>query len=128
MPSPSGPFSDTVRPLALAALLGVAGVAHLARPGNFDQIIPQRLPGSPRAYTYVSGVVELALAVALLRPGSRRLAGVATALFFAAVFPANVKMAVDVLASPRAGTGRKAAVLLRLPLQVPLIRAALRVR
>ena len=128
MPLPSGLRSDTTRPLALAALLGVAGVAHLARPGTFDQIVPERLPGSPRLYTYVSGVVELGLAVALLRPQSRPLAGPATALFFAAVFPANVKMAVDVLASPRTGTGRKVAVLLRLPLQVPLIRAALRVR
>jgi len=125
VPSPSRP--EALRPLALAALLGTAGVAHLVRPANFDQIVPQRLPGPARSYTFVSAVVELALAAALLHPRSRPLAGRATALFFAAVFPANVKMAVDVVSSPRSTTARKVAVLLRLPLKIPLVTTALKV-
>lgn len=119
---------DQVRPLALAALLGVAGVAHLARPANFDRIVPEQLPGSPRSYTYASGLVELALALALLAPRSRRPAGQVAALFFVAVFPANIKMAVDVVATQRLSTSRKVAVLLRLPLQIPLVTEALKVR
>jgi uncharacterized membrane protein len=117
-----------VRPLALAALLGVAGVAHLARPRGFDRIVPERLPGSPRTYTVVSGLAELGLAGALLVPATRSLAGRVAALFFVAVFPANLKMAVDVVASPSADTSRKVAVLLRLPLQIPLVTEALKVR
>jgi uncharacterized membrane protein len=115
----------TVRsPLALAGLLAAAGVAHLVHPKPYDRIVPGVLPGSPRTYTYVSGVAELALAAGLVHPRTRRAAGVVSAGFFAAVFPANVKMALD---WRHASPARRAVAYGRLPLQLPLILWALKV-
>src|SRR5215210_2554741 len=83
------------RALGLAAFLGFAGVAHFKNPEFFDDIVPHALPGSGRTWTYVSGVAELACAVAVARPATRRTGGLAAAALFVAVFPANVQMAVD---------------------------------
>ncbi|MEU5116711.1 MauE/DoxX family redox-associated membrane protein [Streptomyces longwoodensis] len=105
-------------PLLLAGLLAVAGAAHFASPRPFDAIVPQALPGTPRAWTYASGAAELALAAGLALPRTRRGAALATAAFFAGVFPANVKMALDWRDRP---TPQKAAAFARLPLQVPLV-------
>ncbi|MEV8590735.1 hypothetical protein [Streptomyces sp. NPDC051180] len=104
--------------LLLAGLLGSAGVAHFVAPKQFDAIVPASLPGSPRAWTAASGAVELALAAGLAVPATRRASARAAALFFAGVFPANVKMAYDWRHRP---TPAKAAAFARLPLQVPLV-------
>jgi hypothetical protein len=37
-----------------------AGTTHFLMPKPYDAIIPTELPGSPRLYTYTSGVAELA--------------------------------------------------------------------
>lgn len=105
-------------PLLLAGLLATAGVAHLARPRPYDAIVPRSLPGSPRAWTYASGVAELALAAGLALPRTRRTAARATTAFFVGVFPANVKMAADWRDRPAA---QRTAAYARLPLQVPLV-------
>ncbi|MFF8595128.1 MauE/DoxX family redox-associated membrane protein [Streptomyces sp. NPDC015220] len=104
--------------LLLAGLLAAAGVAHFASPRQFDAIVPRALPGSPRTWTYASGAAELALAAGVALPRTRKAAALATAAFFAGVFPANVKMAVDWRDRP---APQKAAALGRLPLQVPLV-------
>lgn len=101
--------------VGFTALFGAAGVAHLVRPAGFDAIVPRVLPGGPRAWTIGSGVVELALAAGFAVPRTRRATGTAAALFLVAVWPANVKMALD-----RPGP----LTLARLPLQVPLVRWA----
>ncbi|MEV5149567.1 hypothetical protein [Streptomyces sp. NPDC052727] len=105
-------------PLLLAGLLAAAGVAHFAVPRQFDAIVPRALPGSPRAWTYGSGAVELALAAGIAAPRTRALAAKAAAAFFVGVFPANVRMAVDWRDRP---APLRAAALARLPLQVPLV-------
>ncbi|TGB10094.1 hypothetical protein [Streptomyces sp. MZ04] len=105
-------------PLLLAGLLAGAGVAHFAAPKPFDATIPRALPGSPRAWTYASGAVELALAAGVALPRTRRTAALATAAFFVGVFPANVQMAADWRSRP---APLRAAALGRLPLQVPLV-------
>ncbi|MFE1378109.1 DoxX family protein [Streptomyces sp. NPDC058740] len=81
--------------LLIAGLMASAGLAHFAAPRQFDAIVPRSLPGDPRAWTTASGVVELALAAGLALPATRRATAHATALFFAGVFPGNVKMAYD---------------------------------
>jgi uncharacterized membrane protein len=111
--------------LALAGLLGAAGVTHFAKPKPYDSIVPRSLPGKPRTWTYVSGVAEVALAATVAAPRTRKLGGLLVAGFFAAVFPANVKMAYDYRTK---STKAKAIAFGRLPLQVPLILWALRVR
>ena len=112
------------RALALAGLLAVAGVTHFVKPAPYDRIVPRVLPGTPRFWTRASGVAELAVAAAVAVPATRRRGGLAAAALFTAVFPANVKMALDW--RHRSPTARAIAYG-RLPLQVPLIGWALRV-
>ena len=114
--------------IRLAGLLLGVGVLHFVRPEPFDGIVPRALPGDARTYTYASGVAEIAVAGALAVPRTRRLGGSLAAALFLAVFPANVQMAVTWLRSPKLSPAAKAASLARLPLQIPLITEALKVR
>lgn len=108
----------------LAGLLAGAGVLHLTRPALFEEMVPRSLPGTRRTWTYASGAVELALATSVALPRTRHVGGLLSAGFFAAVFPANVKMAYDWRHKP---APLRAAAYARLPLQAPLIGWALRV-
>ncbi|MFC4126113.1 DoxX family protein [Nocardia rhizosphaerae] len=122
--------SDTPRRpvhVYLSGLLFVVGILHFVAPKLFDGIVPPKLPGNPRTYTYGSGVAELGVATALAVPRTRRLGGWLAAGLFVGVFPANVQMAVDVVGNPKASGLFKAGVLARLPLQIPLVLGALRV-
>jgi len=110
--------------LGLAAFLAAAGVTHFAQPRMYDRLVPRSLPGSPRTWTYLSGVAELAVAAAVAHPRTRRQGGYAAAGLFAAVFPANIKMAVDWRHRP---VRQRALAYGRLPLQAPMIWWALRV-
>ncbi|MBA8823002.1 putative membrane protein [Saccharopolyspora lacisalsi] len=111
--------------LLLAGGLAVTGTVHFLRPKPFDTIVPRTLPGSARPWTHVSGVAELACAATVAHPRTRRAGATATAGLLAAVFPANVRMAVDWRNKPRA---LRYGAYARLPLQLPLIRRALSVR
>lgn len=101
---------------------------HFVRPEPFDGIVPRALPGDARTYTYVSGVAEIAVGLALAVPRTRRIGGAAAAALFLAVFPANVQMAVTWLRSNRISPAAKAVAVARLPLQIPLVTEALEVR
>src|SRR3981081_3144530 len=57
-------------------LLGI-GTLHFVAPKPFDTIVPAELPGTPRFYTYASGIGELGTGALLLMPGTRRLGGLA---------------------------------------------------
>lgn len=114
------------RALRLAALLAGAGATHFAAPKFYDAMIPESLPGAPRAWTYGSAIAEFATAAALTLPRTRRTGGLAAAVLFAAVLPGNVKMALDARESD--STAYRVGTILRLPLQAPLIAWAWRVR
>lgn len=126
-PHPTLPELVEGRSLALVALLGASGLTHLLRPQVFDPLIPRALPGSARTWTYGSGVAELAVAAAVAVPATRRLGATAAAVLFIAVFPGNITMTVDAFRTTTS-TGRRLATVLRLPLQLPLIAWAWRVR
>ncbi|MCW2615421.1 MAG: hypothetical protein JWN08_2415 [Frankiales bacterium] len=108
-------------PYVLAAVLAGAGSLHLLRPELFDALVPPILPPCQRAWTYASGVAELAVATAVAVPATRQRGGLAAAALFLAVFPGNVYMAVEPDDVPRW------AALARLPLQVPLVLWGLQV-
>ena len=118
---------STMRPIVpvagLVATLAVPGVAHFTHPAPFVAIVPRSLP-SPELLVAVSGVAELACAALVAHPRTRRAGGLAAAALFAAVFPANVSMA---LRSRRRPGWYRAVVWARLPVQIPLIGYALRV-
>ena len=78
-----------------------------------------------REVIYASGVAELLCAAGLLHPKTRRLAGWASAALLVGVFPGNMKMAVDAMKTRNPAF--KAISLARLPLQLPMIRAAVKV-
>lgn len=110
-------------PDLLAALFGLSGTAHLARPALFTPLIPQWLPRA-RDIVFVSGIIELVCAVGLAR--RTPWAGRMSAALLVAVFPGNVQMARTAFGEqPGEITVKKVATLARLPLQAPLIWAAL---
>lgn len=107
----------------LVGMFVTSGVVHLVRPGTFEPIMPQFVPAH-REVIYASGVAELLCAAGLLHPGTRRIAGWASLALLLGVYPANFKMAGDALETD--DQKFKAAALARLPLQLPMLRAALR--
>lgn len=109
----------------LALLLAGSGVLHLFRPEPYEKIVPKPLPRK-RELVYVSGIAELACAAALSRESTRPAAGWATAALMLAVFPANVQMTVSGLRSDKAPTWYKVGLVARLPLQLPLVRTAVK--
>ena len=109
----------------LTWLLAGMGVLHFARPEPFERIVPEPLPYK-RELVYASGIAELACAAALSRERTRPAGGWATTALMLAVFPANVQMSVTALRSDRATRWYKAGTVLRLPLQLPLVRTALK--
>jgi len=110
---------------ALAGLLLAAGATHFAAPRPYDSIVPHALPGRARWWTYASGIAELAVGTAVAIPATRRTGAACAAGLFAAVLPANVQMAVDWRDRP---LPLRAAAYGRLPLQIPLILWAAKVR
>ncbi|WP_234358378.1 DoxX family protein [Streptomyces rimosus] len=107
--------------LTMARMLGGMGALHFLAPKPFDAIVPRALPGSPRTWTYASGAAELAVAAAVALPRPRA-GALAAAGLFAAVFPANIKMARDWRHRP---APLRAIAYGRLPLQLPMVAWAL---
>jgi uncharacterized membrane protein len=109
----------------IAALLLGVGTTHFLAPKQFDAIIPAELPGSPRFYTYASGVAEVSIGALVLARRTRRLGALAAAALFVAVFPGNLNMVRLWWDKP---WPMRIAALARLPLQIPMITEALKVR
>ncbi len=115
----------------LATLFLTSGVVHLVRPELMEPMVPRALPAA-RRLIHLSGAAELACAVGLLAPRTRKPAGWASAALLVLVFPANVQMAVTAHKRAQRDIGStskqamRAATVARLPLQLPLIRTALK--
>ena len=116
--------SQTAAHRIAALLLGV-GTTHFLAPKQFDGIIPAELPGSPRFYTYASGVAEVTIGALLLARRTRRNAALAAVALFLGVFPANVNMVRLWWDKP---WPMRIVALARLPLQIPMITEALKIR
>jgi uncharacterized membrane protein len=109
----------------LGAMLIGMGVLHFVAPKPFDTIVPAELPGGARFYTLASGVAEAATGAMLLAPRTRRLGALAAVAVFVGVFPANVNMVRLWWAK---GWPARIGAIARLPLQVPMITQALKIR
>ena len=93
-----------------------AGLMHFVKPGAYEPTVPDALP-KHRDIVYVSGVAEIAGALAMLHHGSARWAGWWLIALLVAVFPANVNMAVNAV---RFRAVPEALLWVRLPVQAVL--------
>ncbi len=112
------PVMNPISRLAATALFLTSGTFHFVKPQVFEQIVPPGWP-APGALVAVSGAAELAGALGLVFPATRRPAAFGLIALLVAVFPANVYMA---LAHDRFAAVVPAwALFARLPLQAALI-------
>jgi uncharacterized membrane protein len=83
----------------MAAFYLIAGIGHLLRPEAFLPIVPGFVP-LPREVVLLTGLCEIAGALALLTARFRLLAGIMLALYALCVWPANIKHAVEGIRLP----------------------------
>jgi uncharacterized membrane protein len=102
--TPRAMRSRRVARWVLAALYLFAGILHIAVPAPFLMITPDWVP-FPRQVILGTGLCELAGAAGLLTTRFRWAAGVALALYAVCVYPANIKHAVDDLATGQSQLG-----------------------
>ena len=82
--------------ILLGATLIYTGTLHLTTSRmEFHAQVPPWVPLSPDFVVLASGVVEIALGLALVSLQRRREVGIATALFFIAIFPGNISQFVN---------------------------------
>lgn len=96
------PTSPILRPamrLVMAAFFAAGFVLHMTAVDALVAIMPDWVP-APRAAVYLTGWLELAGAAGLLVPRLRRAAGVALAVYILAVWPANIKQAIEHIVLP----------------------------
>ena len=92
----------------LAVAMVFAGVMHFVKPRFYLRMMPPYVP-MHREVVIVSGVIEIALGVALLVEQTRPWSAYALIALFVAVFPANVHMALhakELRVPPPIGWGR----------------------
>lgn len=78
----------------LAATFAGIGMLHFLQPEPFVRIVPRRVP-YPAAAVAVSGLAEIVLGIGVLPKPTRKFCGWGLLLLLAAVFPANIQMALD---------------------------------
>ena len=108
--------------MVLGALLGGSGVLHLVRPSTYEWLVPPEI-GDARSWVIASGVAEIGTAAVLAAPATRRAGGWAAAGLLVAFVPAHLHMFRVVPRRPLP----MAVAAVRLPLQVPMVRAAVQV-
>ncbi len=119
------PAAAQIPARAMGAMLLGAGTAHFVIPAQFDWMVPTGLPGSQRFYTHASGVAEIVTGAMLLAPVTRRAGATAAVALFIGVLPANVN---GVRLWWDKSWAMRLVPILRLPLQLPLITTALKIR
>jgi uncharacterized membrane protein len=80
--------------LAMALALFLVGADHWLNPGRYLPMMPPWIPPHLELVLF-TGAAEIAGGAGLLIPKLRRLAGVMLALYFVAVFPANLHNALN---------------------------------
>ena len=101
---------------------------HFAKPDFFESIVPDWVP-DPRLANRISGTAEIALGLGMILPTTRRISALGLLALTAAVFPANIDMAVNRVElkssngrlSRSVGTATGPQNWIRLPLQAPLL-------
>lgn len=109
--------------ILLAVFFLVAGILHFRLDDTFARIVPPMLP-FPVAIVWITGVMELAFAAALIARWRLPLTGLLLSAYLLAVLPANIYMALAQM--PLGDTALSPAALwIRVALQFPLIALVL---
>ena len=103
----------------LAIFFSTAGILHFTFPAQYASVMPPWLPAHAELVA-ISGWCELAGGIGLLFVQTRRVAGWGLLLLCVAVLPANIQMWLDASSAGKA-VWIQALLLLRLPLQLPLM-------
>jgi uncharacterized membrane protein len=85
--------------MVMAAFFAAGFVLHFLAASELVAITPDWVP-FPRDVVFATGILELALAFALLIPRLRKVTGIAIALYVIAVWPANIKHAIEHIVTP----------------------------
>lgn len=78
----------------LAVFFAAAGLNHFRAPELYAGMMPPWLPW-PDAMNLISGAAEVAGAIGILLPATRRLAGWGLIALLVAIFPANLHVALQ---------------------------------
>lgn len=70
------------------------GLSHFYKQDELILMLPDFIP-FPEFIIFITGIIEITLAVGLLFPTTRRLSGILIAVYFIAVLPANIYKAVN---------------------------------
>ena len=138
MPFPrSGRAARNLSAAALSALLLASAMKHFRDPAFYRQVVPGYLcrddapgreagPARPLAllsreeWIALSGLLELAAAVGILVPGTRKVTATGTAVMFTAFLAGHVD-ALQRAYGPKGTRAQRRVHTVRLPLQAPLI-------
>lgn len=71
----------------------IAGISHFTDPARFIDMMPPFIPAHAEM-VIISGIAEIAGAVGLMIPSTRKAAGIGLIALLIAVFPANVYVAI----------------------------------
>jgi len=104
-------------PWLLAAFWIGAGINHFLSARFYEPMVPPPLDRAAGAVVKASGVVEILAGAATLAPPTRRASGPAIVALLAAIYPANIYMALN---PERFKRIPRWALIARLPLQVPM--------
>jgi uncharacterized membrane protein len=89
-------FMRKATQILLGATLIYTGTLHLTSSRQeFQAQVPPWAPFTPDFIVLASGVVEIALGLALVSLQRRKAVGIATAAFFIAIFPGNISQFVN---------------------------------
>jgi uncharacterized membrane protein len=105
--------------IALSAMFLFAGISHFLLADGMVNMLPEFLP-LRYEIIYVTGLMEIALAMGFLFSHSVRLTGILTIAFLIAVFPSNIYAALNAVAFGGNVAG-PVYLLFRVPMQILLI-------
>ncbi|WP_420642291.1 MauE/DoxX family redox-associated membrane protein [Candidatus Leptofilum sp.] len=106
--------------IGFTAAFIASGIAHFLTPRFFIALIPKAIPGRP-FWVYISGLVELVLAVGLWQRRWQKLAAQGTLALMLLFLPLHI---ADIFREKPVAGGRKDTAVLRLLAQFGLIALA----
>ena len=112
-------YLKSVTIYSMSFLYLFVGIKHFTNPSFFEAIIPPIFVFK-KALVYISGFIEIAVAVLLVVKKTRRIGSFITIGLLIAVFPANIYLYISEIARDALSVTKQQA-LIRMPFQIPLI-------